>query len=74
MWPPSSPDINPLDAAVLGIVEREANAVPRHSKDDLMHHIEGAWANISPETVRASCKYVEEHLTKIVRNGGVRFE
>ena len=35
IWPPSSPDLNPLDYYVQGVVERETNKHPQKTLDSL---------------------------------------
>ena len=33
MWPPSSPDLNPMDFYVLGVVGKETNKHPHSTKE-----------------------------------------
>ena len=35
MWPPSSPDLNPMDYYVWGVVEKESNKRPHNTKESL---------------------------------------
>ncbi|QQP55180.1 Transposable element tcb2 transposase, partial [Caligus rogercresseyi] len=40
MWPPSSPDCNPLDYGIWGVVERKACSIPHASVDALKAAVE----------------------------------
>ncbi len=54
MWPPSSPDLNPLDNAVWGAVERLACATPHLSKEALKAAVDQEWASMSEEFIQKS--------------------
>ncbi|QQP55087.1 Uncharacterized protein FKW44_008153 [Caligus rogercresseyi] len=54
-WPPSSPDLNPLDFAVWGFLERETNSTPHLNVDSLKASIIATWANISTDFIKKSC-------------------
>ena len=42
LWPPSSPDLNPLDYYVWGILEKKVNYCPYNTKQELKDAIVGA--------------------------------
>ncbi len=52
IWPPSSPDLNPLDYAMWGTVESKARGNPHGSVVDMKAVVEREWANISEDFVR----------------------
>ncbi|QQP37170.1 Uncharacterized protein FKW44_017363, partial [Caligus rogercresseyi] len=54
-WPPTSPDLNPLDFAVWGFLQRESNSTPHPNVDSLKASITAAWANISTNFIKKSC-------------------
>ena len=71
IWPPASPDLNPLDYAIWGNVERVACARPHPSVDALKAAVEQEWANMSAEFVIKSCKAFRSRLeTMLVADGG----
>ncbi len=50
-WPPSSPDLSPLDFGVWGNVERVACATPHQNVDELKAAVEKEWAEMSEDFV-----------------------
>ena len=55
-WPPSSPDLNPLDYSVWSVIEAKACAKPHGSVEDLKTSIRTAWTSMSKEYVVKTCK------------------
>ncbi|QQP54609.1 Uncharacterized protein FKW44_007495 [Caligus rogercresseyi] len=49
------PDLNPLDFAVWGFLERETNSNPHPNVDSLKASTTAAWANISTDFIKKSC-------------------
>ena len=43
LWPPSSPDLNPLDYYVWGVLEKKVNYCPYNTKQELKDAIVGPW-------------------------------
>ena len=59
IWPPSSPDLNPLDYYVWGVVERETNKHAHNTKDSLKAAIGDIMANINKNhliNARSRCR------------------
>ncbi|QQP48981.1 Uncharacterized protein FKW44_009476, partial [Caligus rogercresseyi] len=56
MWPSSSPDLNPLDFAVWGELEKKTNRTPHPNVDALKATIRTEWDNMSEEFLINSCK------------------
>ena len=54
MWPPSSPDLNPMDFTTWAILESEMCATPHSSIAALKLALETAWSNFDEDTVRRS--------------------
>ncbi len=73
-WPPSSPDCNPLDYAVWGVVERQACRSPHCSVADLKAAVEEQWAALSPEFIRKSCTALRPCLETMIAAQGGHFE
>ena len=55
MWPPNSPDCNPLDYYVRGAVERITNTTAFNNKAELRERICQAFQDLSPEIVKRAC-------------------
>jgi hypothetical protein len=47
MWPPSSPDFNPMDFGIWNILETKACATSVPNLDTLKKNLSKAWAEIS---------------------------
>lgn len=74
LWPPSSPDINPMDFSIRSILESRACAKPHANREALKRSLEREWAKISEETVRAACAQVKRRLEALIRAKGGHFE
>ena len=55
LWPPSSPDLNPLDYYVWGVVEREVNKHPHNTKASLKKAISQAMENMNKDHLINAC-------------------
>ena len=58
VWPPSSPDLNPLDFFVWSAAERDTNRSPHNTKQSLMTSIMEVFANFLREAVVTACSRV----------------
>ena len=56
LWPPSSPDLNPLDCYAWGVLEWENNKRAHNSIDSLRDTIEEAVANINTVHLVNACQ------------------
>ena len=56
-WPPYSPDLNPMDFSIWGILEAKACAKPHKSLEALRRSLNAAWETLPLETV---CKAVDQ--------------
>ena len=71
LWPPSSPDLNPMDFGIWLILERKACAVSHSNVEKLKKKLKESWAKIESETIRATCDQVISRLRRvIIENGG----
>ena len=50
-WPSNSPDLNPLDYSVWGIMEAKACAKPHKSIQELKLSLKKAWNELSLDTI-----------------------
>lgn len=73
-WPPSSPDLNPLDYCVWGTLEPKVSAKQHRSLDSMKRALRREWAKLSMKTIRAAIDKWEDRLNATVTRGGGRFE
>ncbi|QQP42560.1 Putative transposable element, partial [Caligus rogercresseyi] len=73
-WPPSSPDVAPLDYGIWGFVESKACATPHPSVDALKASVEKEWADMSEHYVRKVCRAFRPRLEAMVSAEGSHFE
>ena len=69
-WPPSSPDLNPMDFGLWSILETKACRTSHPNLDSLKRKLTSAWDEIDPEVVRATCAQVLPRLRKVIKNKG----
>ena len=69
-WPPSSPDLNPLDFCVWSILEAKACSKPHRNIESLKASVVKEWANIPQETLRIAVEAVPKRLNAIIRKKG----
>jgi hypothetical protein len=51
-WPPSSPDLNPMDFSIWSILEARACANPHKSVESLINALKREWEKLDQETIR----------------------
>lgn len=73
-WPPCSPDINPLDFSVWGILQSKVGSRPYTSVEALKASLVKAWEEINVELLRDICDSVPRRLKKCVAARGGLFE
>ena len=66
LWPPSSPDRNPLDYAIWGVLENKMNATSHPNIGLLKTVIEKEWNKMSKEFILQTCKSFQRRLDKII--------
>lgn len=73
-WPPSSPDCNPMDFSIWGILDGIVSKVHYKSINALKAALRKAWDDLPEETVRAAVASVSGRLRAVVRNKGGHIE
>ena len=73
-WPPSSPDLNPLDYAIWGYLEAKACEKPHSNVASLKRALEKAWDEISVEMLAKIVDNFPKRLKKCVDANGGYFE
>ena len=74
MWPPSSPDINPMDFAIWSILESDVSKISYSSVAALKKALVTSWSNLDEETVRHSCESVTSRLKAMIKAKGGHIE
>ena len=74
IWPPSSPDLSPLDYAIWGEIERKACATPHPNVASLKAAVEKEWMEMSEAYVIKSCKAFRPRLEAMLAANGGHFE
>ncbi len=74
VWPPSSPDCNPLGYYVWSECEREVNKAPHNTAASLVAKIKEVMANLPRDTVAKACRRFRHRIEAVVEAGGNFFE
>ena len=74
LGPPQSPDLNPLNYSIWGVVEAEACKTSHQNVDDLKASAALAWFNMSEKYLVATCRSFRPRLKKILAKNGDDFE
>ena len=74
LWPLSSPDCNPLDYAVWGLLETKVGATPHPNIVALKATITKEWRKMSAAFVVTSCKRFRSRIEAVVRANGDHIE
>ena len=70
MWPPSSPDCNPLDYYVWNEVARKACTRSYENLNDLKRAVEAAWCGQNPEDIKRACKSFRRRIQAVYNADG----
>jgi hypothetical protein len=70
LWPPSSPDCNPLDYFVWGVSELHVNETPHNTSAALMDKITEVMGNLSRDTVAKACRRFRSRIEAVVAADG----
>lgn len=69
-WPPSSPDLNPLDYTIWGLLEARVNSTTHRSLESLRRAIRREWLKLELDEICSSINCWRERLTKVVKQRG----
>ncbi|EFO97645.1 hypothetical protein CRE_15908 [Caenorhabditis remanei] len=73
-WPPSSPDLNPLDYSIWGVLQNKVNAKPHSSIEALKKTLLKEWDALSPDYRRATIDAYPRRLRAVIQKRGGRME
>jgi hypothetical protein len=66
VWPPSSPDYNPMDFFVCGVSEKDINGSPHNNILPLINYIMKVFSNFSRDDVERPCSQLQLKLREVV--------
>ena len=69
-WPPSSPDLNPLDYFVWSYVENITNMTSHNTKASLIAAIHQAFAELPPALVEKACSQFRIRIKAVIEAEG----
>ena len=70
VWPPSSPDCNPLDFFMWGVLEKDINRRPYKTMGELKTAIAAAMAAVARYDVIRACKLFRRRLEDVIEAKG----
>ncbi|CAJ0934242.1 unnamed protein product, partial [Mesorhabditis belari] len=73
-WPPSSPDLNPLDFSVWSVLEAEACQKPHKNLESLKKSLLKAWEGLDAAYLVATVDAFPKRLKSCIDAKGGRFE
>lgn len=73
-WPPNSPDLNPLDYGIWGILKEKACSKPHPNVESLKRALKKAWKEIPLETLIKVVDDFPKRLQACINANGGHFE
>lgn len=73
-WPPSSPDLNPMDFSIWGILEKNACKKPHKSISDLKRSLKREWRKIDLHTIQKAVLDFHKRVDQCIKTKGGIFE
>ena len=70
MWPPSSPDLNPLDFSIWAKVQSDACKDSHPNKEALIKSVTKAWSNMSEDYIRKTCAKFRPRVEAVIECEG----
>ena len=74
LWPPNSPDLNPVDYKVWGVMQHRVCQTKIKDLDDLKRRLIDVWAGIQQSLIDDAINQWRERLRACVRARGGHFE
>ena len=74
LWPPNSPDLNPVDYKLWGIMQERVYQKPIQDIDDLKRRLIAAWSGIHQQVIDQAIDQWRERLRACVKASGRHFE
>ena len=74
VWPPNSPDLNPMDYFVWGAVEKDTNHYASNTKAQLLDKIKTVFEALQRETFASACSMFRSRTQAVIEANGGYFE
>ena len=74
LWPPNSPDLNPVDFKLWGVMQERVCQTPIHDIDDLKTRPIAAWSGIHQQVIDETIDQWRKRLQAYVKAGRRHFE
>jgi hypothetical protein len=74
LWPPNSPDLNPVDYRIWGIMQQRVYATRMHSVDELKQRLMDVWHGMQQSIIDSAIDEWRKRLRACVRAKGGHFE
>jgi len=70
-WPPSSPDLNPIENlwSIIKMRRQKKFGIP-HSKQELIEQVQDIWLSLELDTLRNLCNSIEKRLRQCIERNG----
>ena len=74
MWPPSSPNLNPLDFRIWSMLKKDACRSEKRSVNHLNKSLQKIWTDIPQKKLRAAVEAFRSRLEKVIEANGDQIE
>lgn len=74
IWPPNSPDLNPMDYYVWDAVEKDTNRRASTTKAELINIIKAVFETLPRESVKSACSRFRGRIEAVIDANGGYFE
>jgi len=74
LWPPNSPDLNPVDYKVWLVLQEQVYKVKVNDVDELCQRIQTVWDELDQRIIDKATKQWRTHLRACIEAKGVHFE
>ena len=74
LWPPNSPDLNPVDYEIWGLMQDRVYQTAIHDVDELKQRLIAVWADMKQSMINKAIDEWHSRLVGCVRAKGQHFE
>ena len=66
MWPPQSPDLNPLDYSFWSVLQERVQETSHPNMESLKAHIAEAWVTLDEAFIASACRSFPSRVEAII--------
>ena len=70
MWPPQSPDLNPLDYGIWSLLQQKVQCVSHPSLEALKSHIKKEWKKMEDDFIIRTCRSFRTRVEAVISAKG----